>query len=119
VEPLNSARIGTLIKHVLQQVSHAGFSVPFVPGSDHIGDIDRDRGFGIIGEQQYVESVIELIFRDSFHGSDFGLSECESAEKHGGDENPHRDKASIDAVLHTVKTIAENSCPGRRNCLSN
>jgi len=68
------ARVGAFVKHVLQQVSHAGFAVAFEAGADHVSNVDRHGGLGGIGKQDDVEPVIELILGDAFDRSDLGLS---------------------------------------------
>ena len=90
--------VGALEHHVLQQVRHAGFAIALVARADHIGDVHRDRRLGVIGEQQHLQAVVEAVFGDAFDGGDFGLGEREGGEKGGRYEDPHGDKASIDAV---------------------
>ena len=85
-----AAMRGALEHHVLQQVRHPGFAVPLVPGADHISDVHCDLRRALIGEQQYVHAVVELVFGDAFDGGDFGLGRGERGQEGEGSEKPHK-----------------------------
>jgi hypothetical protein len=55
--------------HVLEQVRHPRFAVPFVPRADEVRDVDRRVVFRRIGEQQHVQPVGELVLGDPFDRS--------------------------------------------------
>ena len=63
--------LGSLEQHVLEQMGHAGFPVAFVPRPDHVGHVDRDRGLGVIGEQQDLQAVVQAVFGDTLDRGDF------------------------------------------------
>ncbi len=81
--------VGALEQHVLEQVRHAGLAVALVARADEVGDVDRDRRLGGIGEEQHAQAVGEQVFGDAFDGGDplrlargaGGGGECEG----GGD----------------------------------
>ena len=54
-------------KHVLQQVSHAGFAIAFVPRTDKIGHVDGDGRLGTVGKQQDSHAVVEFKLSDAFN----------------------------------------------------
>ena len=51
---------GALEEHVLEQVSHPGFAVTLVPGTNKHGQINRDRRTRLVGDQQDADPVLEL-----------------------------------------------------------
>ncbi len=55
---------------VLEQVSHACFSVALMPRSYQDGHVDTDRGSRSIGEQEQPSSIVESILADPFDRRD-------------------------------------------------
>jgi hypothetical protein len=52
---------------MFEQVGHASLAVRLVARADQIGDIHRDGGLGLVGEQQHGEPVGEAVLGDALH----------------------------------------------------
>jgi hypothetical protein len=57
---------GRPLEHqVLEQVRHTGLAVVLVAGTDEVGDVDRNRLLGRVGEEQHAQPVSEAVLGDS------------------------------------------------------
>ncbi|MEZ6064369.1 MAG: hypothetical protein R3B90_01375 [Planctomycetaceae bacterium] len=71
LEHLGHVRVGrgAFEEHVLEQVRHAGFAIPFVARADEHGQVDSDLRFGGVGKEENPQPVFETVLGDSFDRS--------------------------------------------------
>ena len=68
---------------MLQQVRHAGLAVVLVARAHVIGQVDRGRGLGVIGDQQHLQAIGQPVLVDAFdrlHAAHAGRQRL----RHGG-----------------------------------
>src|SRR5207249_2660500 len=107
--------------HVLEQMRHPRFAVPFVTRADEVGDVDGDRAAAGIGEQQYAQAVGIGVLRDSRQRSAFlnasrqRLRPDNPAADDGGGGQWEKATADSVCVLHGVSplfTLRRGPTPG-------
>ena len=75
----------SLEDHVLQQVRHAGLAIPLLPGAHQHRHVHRHLGLRLVRHQQGPQTVVELVFSDPLHRSDFAgwLRTMAELKQHG------------------------------------
>src|SRR5579862_1462345 len=58
-------RRSALEHHVLQQMSHPGFTIVFLPGADQVGDVHGYSLLGLIGKKEDAQSVFKPVLSDA------------------------------------------------------